>query len=219
MFNVKEGNALFKGGLSSAGPLYVPAAAGTTIAPTIVAAALPDATSLYVTLSAPAKALANATVCEDMVVVAGKSGLFANCSLSADARAITFVLNTANALATGDTINVKASQAVLLAAGSAAADSPAFVARSSDVTITKAELSQAFLTSATTIVARLSVPAAVSASFESGCNTVFSLAMDNGTARVDPFASCSLSEDGTDVTLEMSSSVYAAGAQLCVSWC
>ncbi len=79
--------------------MYVPGPRNVAIRPTITAATMVDGSSLYVTLSAPAKAF-NASVCNSMLEI-GSNDLFNNCTLSADGRAITFGLKTADTVSAG----------------------------------------------------------------------------------------------------------------------
>ncbi|KAG2450933.1 hypothetical protein HYH02_004206 [Chlamydomonas schloesseri] len=211
--NVKANNTLFLGS-SSSGPAYVPAANGTQIRPTIVAASLVSTTNVFVALSAAASTSAfNGTLCNDALEVTGGSAtVFQNCTLTSDGKGINLVLATASSVSTSNTINVKASQTMLKAAGSDAASSPAFARLTTPITINEAKLAGAFLTAANTITAKLSVVADASSAFSSSCTTVFVMAMSNGTARSNPFSSCSLASDGVTVTLVVGT--YASGDTL-----
>ncbi|KAG2428522.1 hypothetical protein HXX76_011639 [Chlamydomonas incerta] len=212
--NVKAGNRLFLGA-SSSGPAYAPSANGTQIKPTITYAALVGASTVWVSLSAPATLNSSSTTapgatCNAAFAVTGKSDAFTNCTFSSDQKSITFV--TAVTIADGDVINLKDAQTVLTAAGTGAADSPAFAKRPSDLTIRDGYLVSAHLTSVTTIVAKLSIPAGANDAL--ACNSAFVLANSTGTAKSSPFSVCAIAANGLSVTLTLSASAWVAGDTL-----
>ncbi|KAG2450937.1 hypothetical protein HYH02_004210 [Chlamydomonas schloesseri] len=198
---VKANNTIFLGA-SSSGPAYVPATAPITITPTIVSAALVGTSTVFVTLSAPATL--NTSACNSAFVVTGKTNVFANCTLSADSLSVTLMLTTPSSVVDGDTINVVASQTSLMAG------TVAFIPASPAATVSNAVAVSAHLTAITTVVVKLSVASVASSSFASSCNSVFSLALSNGTVKSNPFSACTLTDSKT-VTLTIGSTTWTAG--------